>query len=217
MSNAGNSEVPRTYRVRELARDLLSISARVPALVAIWLGGRLDPALREQIVVAVARVNACRMCEHAHTRMALEAGVSNAELAALEDMDEGAFDRRAWLAIAHARQRTKADFARLAVDEAENALIDELGVQTYRDVEDVARVMTIANRIANTLNALSDRARGNPVPGSRLLDELLINILFLPGAWLGTLVAAARQRKSPCAVWREARQPRIAPGPGPLD
>ncbi len=217
MSNAGNSEVPRTYKVQELARDLVSISARVPALVAIWLGGRLDPALREQIVVAVAKVNACRMCEHAHTRMALEAGVSNAELAALEDMDEAAFDRRAWLAIAHARQRTKADFVRPAVDEAEDALVEELGVQTYRDVEDVARVMTVANRIANTLNALSDRVRGKPVPGSRLLDELLINILFLPGAWLGTLVAAARQRKSPCAVWRQARQPRIAPEPGPLD
>ena len=71
--------------------------------------------------------------------------------------------------------------------------------------EDVARVMTVANRVANTLNALSDRRRGRPIPGSRLPDELLINFLFLPGAWLGTLVAALRQRKSPFAVWRQAR------------
>lgn len=217
MSNAGNSEVPRTYRVRELTRDLLSISARVPSLVAIWLGGRLDPALREQIVVAVAKVNACRMCEHAHTRMALEAGVTDAELAALERMDERAFDRRTWLAIAHARQRAKADFVRLAESESEDLWVRELGVQTYRDIEDVARVMTIANRIANTLNALSDRVHGNAVPGSRLLDELLINILFLPGAWLGTLVAGARQRRSPFAVWRQARKPRVLPGPGSRD
>lgn len=217
MSNADKSDVPRTYRVHELARDLIAVSARAPALVAIWLGGRLPPALREQVVVAVARVNACSMCEHAHTRMALEAGVSNAELAALENMDEGAFDRRTWLAIAHARERTKADFVRPAGDQAREVLIQELGAQTYRDVEDVARVMTVANRIANTLNALSDRAHGNPVPGSRLLDELVINILFLPGAWLGTLVAAARQRKSPFAVWRQARQQRVAPGPGSRD
>jgi len=65
--------------------------------------------------------------------------------------------------------------------------------------------MTVANRIANTLNALPDRRRGNPVLGSRLIDELLINFMFLPGAWLGTLVAAVRQRKSPFAVWRQAR------------
>jgi hypothetical protein len=137
--------------------------------------------------------------------MAREAGVSDAELAALENMDEHAFDRRTWFAIAHARERAKADFACVTTGESQTALVEVLGAQTYRDVEDVARVMTVANRIANTLNALTDRQRGNPVPGSRLFDELLINFLFLPGAWLGTLVAAVRQRKSPLAVWRQAR------------
>jgi AhpD family alkylhydroperoxidase len=162
-------------------------------------------ALREQIIVAVAKVNACGMCEHAHTRMALEAGVSDAELAALENMDETAFDRRTWLAIAHARERTKAKFAPAVEAASQEALGQALGAQARSDVEDVARVMTVANRIANTLNALPDRWRGKPVPESRIFDELVINFLFLPGAWLGTLVAATRQRKSPFAVWRQAR------------
>ena len=65
--------------------------------------------------------------------------------------------------------------------------------------------MTVANRVANTLNALSDRLRGRPVPGSRLADELVINVLLLPGAWLGVVFAAVRQRKSPFAIWRQAR------------
>lgn len=90
-------------------------------------------------------------------------------------------------------------------DELEAAAVEALGPQTCRDVEDVSRVMTVANRIANTLNALPARRRGDPVPGSRLGDELVINLLFLPGAWLGTLIAATRQRKSPFAVWRQAR------------
>jgi len=197
--------VPRIYTVRALFRDLGTILARVPALWSIWIGGRLPRSLREQIIVAVAQANACRMCEHAHTRMALEAGVSDAELAALEDMDESAFDRRTWLAIAHARERTKANFVPAVEHASRDALTEALGAQSCSDVEDVARVMTMANRIANTLNALPDRRRGNPVPDSRLLDELVINFLFLPGAWLGTLVAAARQRKSPFAVWRQAR------------
>ena len=197
--------VPLVYTVPSLLRDLGSALARAPALWAIWIRGRLPSVLREQVIVAVAQVNACRMCEHAHTRMALEAGVSDAELAALENMDESAFDRRTWLAIAHARERTKSGFAPVADDESQEALREALGAQVYRDVEDVARVMTVANRIANTLNALPDRLRGHPTPGSRLVDELLINVMFLPGAWLGTLVAAARQRKSPFAVWRQAR------------
>lgn len=197
--------IPRTYRLPELARDLRRVTRRIPALWAIWVGGRLSPELREQVIVVVARANACRMCEHAHTRMALEAGVSDAELAALENMDERAFDRRTWLAIAHARELVKADFVAPRDEESFRALNDALGAQTRADVEDVARVMTVANRIANTLNALSDRGRGRPVPGSHWLDEIVVNLLFLPGAWLGTLVAALRQRKSPFAVWRQAR------------
>jgi AhpD family alkylhydroperoxidase len=200
-----NSAVPRTYTFAELLRDLRTLATRVPSLWSIWIGGRLPRALREQVIVAVAQVNACRMCEHAHTRMALEAGVSDAELAALESMDEDAFDRRTWLAIAHARERTKAGFADVPAGQQQAALQEALGVQTMKDVEDVARVMTVANRVANTLNALPDRRRGEPIPGSRLADELIINFLFLPGAWLGTLVAAVRQRKSPFAVWRQAR------------
>jgi len=205
MSQGPGRPAPRTYTLPELFKGLKSLMSRLPALCSIWIGGRLPRALREKVVVAVAQVNACRMCEHAHSRMAREAGVSDAELAALENMDEHAFDRRTWLAVAHARDRVVADFAPVTRDASQDALVEVLGVQTYRDVEDVACVMTVANRIANTLNALPDRLRGNPVPDSRLFDELFINFMFLPGAWLGTLVAAARQRKSPIAVWRQAR------------
>lgn len=206
MERLSRTAVPRTYLVSQLVRDLLSVIARAPAMWSIWVRRRLPPTMREKIIVAVAQANACRMCEHAHTRMALEAGVTDAELAALEQMDPESLDRRTWLALAYARERTQADFAPLSEAEIHPGLGDELGPQTVRDVEDVARVMTVANRVANTLNALSDRLRGRPVPGSRLADELVINALLLPAAWLGTLVAAVRQRKSPFDVWRQARR-----------
>jgi len=205
VSPAVGRPVPRTYRAPALFRDLLSVFGRMPSLISIWMGGRLPRALREKVIVAVAQANACRMCEHAHTRMALQAGVTDAELAALENMDPEVLDRRTWLALAYARERTKEDFAPVSDDAQHEALVAELGAQTTLDVEEVARVMTVANRIANTLNALPDRLRGQPVPESRWADELLINFLFLPGAWLGTLIAAVRQRKSPFAVWRQAR------------
>ena len=197
--------VPRTYRVPELLRDLLAVVARVPALASIWLSGRLPPATREKVIVAVAQANACRMCEHAHTRMALEVGVTDSELAALEQMDPEGLDRQTWLALAYARERAAADFTPSSNEQTRQAVEETLGRQATRDIEDVARVMTVANRVANTLNALSDRRRGRPNPASRLADELVINVLFLPGACLGTLVAAVRQRKSPFAIWRQAR------------
>ncbi len=42
------------------------------------------------------------------------------------------------------------------------------------DLDLVTTLMTVANRSANTFDALLARLRGRPVPGSRLLDELLI-------------------------------------------
>jgi len=209
MPSFQNHPSPRVYTVPELVQDLKWVTTRLRELWSIWVRRRVSPALREQVIVAVAQTNACRMCEHAHARHALAAGVSDAELAALENMDEEAFDRSTWLAVAHARARTKADFAPDEGNELKVAVVSALGPQTCNDVEDVARVMTVANRIANTLNALPDRRRGNPVPGSRLADELVINLLFLPGAWLGTLIAAIRQRKSPLGVWRQARSGRV--------
>ena len=206
MTTAQNHPSPRVYSVRELLSDLRWVMTRMKELWSIWVGGRLSPALREQVIVAVAQTNACGMCEHAHARHALAAGVSDSELAALENMDEDAFDRPTWLAVSHARSRTKADFTPGEGNELEAAVVEALGRQTCSDTEDVARVMTVANRIANTLNALPARRRGRPFPGSRLGDELVINLLFLPGAWLGTLVAATRQKKSPLAVWRQARK-----------
>jgi AhpD family alkylhydroperoxidase len=205
MADAHRGLIPRTYRVAEFFRDLITVMGRIPALWSIWVGGRLPRAMREKVIVAVAQANACRMCEHAHTRMALEAGVTDSELAALERMDAEGLNRRTWLALAYARERAKDDFAPVSDRKTRQALDEELGPQVVRDIEDVARVMTVANRVANTLNALSDRLRGRPVPGSRLADELVINLLLLPGAWLGTLIAAMRQRKSPFEVWRQAR------------
>jgi AhpD family alkylhydroperoxidase len=205
MADAHRGLIPRTYRVAELFRDLITVMGRIPALWSIWVGGRLPRAMREKVIVAVAQANACRMCEHAHTRMALEAGVTDSELAALERMDAEGLNRRTWLALAYARERAKDDFAPVSDPKTRQALDEELGPQVVCDIEDVARVMTVANRVANTLNALSDRLRGRPVPGSRLADELVINLLLLPGAWLGTLIAAMRQRKSPFEVWRQAR------------
>ena len=165
MADRPSGPVPRVYTVPELFADLGSVLTRAPALWAIWIGGRLPRALREQIIVAVAKVNACRMCEHAHTSNGTRGRGVRCGARGARGHGPSAFDRRTWLAIAHARERTKANFAPVAEDASQEALSEALSAQTRSDVEDVARVMTVANRIANTLNALPDRWRGKPVPG----------------------------------------------------
>jgi len=52
-----NHPSPRVYSVRELLADLRWVMTRVKELWSIWVGARLSPALREQVIVAVAQTN----------------------------------------------------------------------------------------------------------------------------------------------------------------
>jgi AhpD family alkylhydroperoxidase len=149
------------------------IARRLPDVLAIWGRRRLDPKLREEVMLAVAQANACRWCTLAHRRWALAEGVSDAELASLENQDPGQFDRRTWAAIAWADARARADLGPVPA-EFEAELARYYSATERDDLDLVTTVMTIANRSANTFDALLARLGGRPVPGSRLLDELLI-------------------------------------------
>lgn len=142
-------------------------------LIAVWGRRRLDPRLREQVMVAVAEANACRLCTLAHRRWALAEGVSDDELAAIEGQQPDDFDRRTWAAIAWAQARARTDLGP-PPEELEAELARHYDAGERADLELVARVMTAANLSANTFDALLERLRGRPVAGSDVRDELTI-------------------------------------------
>ncbi len=124
-------------------------------------------------MLAVAETNACRLCTLAHRRWALAEGVTDEELAALEGHDLERFDRRTWAAIAWAQARTRSDQGPVPA-ELEAELARHYDEDERADLEVVTRVMGVANRSANTFDALLERLRGRPVPGSRMGDELAL-------------------------------------------
>lgn len=146
---------------------------RLPDVAAIWLAQRVDPKLREQVMLAVAQANACRLCTMAHRRWALAEGLTDDELAALEQHDAEQFERRTWAAIAWADARARADLGPVP-PEFERELARYYTAPQRADLELVTTVMTIANHSANIFDALLSRLRGHPQPGSRLLDELVV-------------------------------------------
>ncbi len=124
-------------------------------------------------MVAVAQANACDLCTLAHRRWALAEGVTDEELAAIEDQDPKQFDRRTWAAIAWAQARTRADLDPVP-DELEAELARHYDEGEQADLEVVTQAMGVANRSANTFDALLERLRGRPVAGSRVGDELAL-------------------------------------------
>lgn len=124
-------------------------------------------------MLAVANANACGLCSLAHRRWALAEGVSDEELAAIENQQPERFDRRTWAAIAWAQARTRTDLEPVPA-ELEAELARHYDPAERADIELVTRAMGTANRSANTFEALLERLRGQPVAGSRVADELAV-------------------------------------------
>jgi AhpD family alkylhydroperoxidase len=150
---------PRTTTAAKALRETAALAAGTPELIGIWGRGRLDPRLREEVMLAVAQANACDLCSLAHRRWALAEGVTDEELAAIEGQDSKQFDRRTWAAIAWAQARTRADLEPVP-DELEAELARHYDERERADLDLVAQAMGVANRSTNTFDALLERLRG---------------------------------------------------------
>ena len=76
-------EVQTTTTLAAL-REAVALGRRGRDVAAVWRSGRLDPRLREEVMVAVAEANSCRLCTMAHRRWALAEGVP----ASMYDIDD---------------------------------------------------------------------------------------------------------------------------------
>jgi AhpD family alkylhydroperoxidase len=133
-------------RATALLGQALGLLPKLVDMAAIWGEQRLDPKLREEVMLAVAQANACRLCTMAQRRWALAEGVTDAELAALEQHDQARCDRRTWAALAWADARARAGLGPVA-DEFERELARYYSKAERDDLDVVTRVMTIANQL----------------------------------------------------------------------
>ncbi len=206
----------------EFGRLTVHLLRRVPDLGAIWFGGRLDPAFREELMVSVAGVNSCRQCSFAHREWALAEGLPEADLAALEGLEPEHFDARTWAAIAWAQAAAGSDFA--DVPELVGANFrQQFSPQEQADIELVAKTMAWMNRASNTVDAGLSRLRRRPVPESGVLRELVALLAYGLVTPVILIVLAVKQRRGPLSLVREvgpffhefeARGPHTISGPG---
>ena len=191
----------KCYRLGEFLMDLGALFPRAADIWAIWARRRVDPLLREEIMTAVARTNECRLCTYVHTEWALSAGMPEGDRAGIEGSELVSSDPDKGLAISYAEILASSDFRKVP-EELQREVLSIYGATGCRDIETVARVMTIVNRAFNTSEALFSRMKGKPSGHSRLVDELLIGIAFALLYPVVMLMVAFLQRKSPIAVVR---------------
>jgi AhpD family alkylhydroperoxidase len=173
-------------------------------LRAIYLDRRLEPTLREEIMLAVAGANSCRQCSFAHREWALAEGVSEAELAALEGLDAEAFDARTWAAIAWAQAYARSDFGEVP-DALDANFRKHFSAQEQADIQVVVRTMYWMNQISNGVRAGVSRIKSQPVPGSTMPRELEAVALFAVGVPPVLAYLSVKRRRNPLTMIGEIR------------
>jgi len=168
----------RTLSATQLGRRLASLVPELGTMYQVWLRHEVDPGFREQLMLAVSRLNGCRYCSWGHHEWAQISGVSNEELAQLEQLDPSGFDRRKWVAISYARALVKEDFRRVQ-PELRRAMQHKYSLREIRQIELIANVMDVSNRTSNTFDAMLSRFKGAPASHSRIFDELILSGVFL--------------------------------------
>ena len=141
----------------------------------------LDGRLTERIMLAVTEVNGCEICSYAHTRMALEAGLSAEEIHRLlsgHSEDIPAEEAPAVLFAQH-----YADTKGHPTAESWKRMIDTYGESKALGILGAVRMIMLGNVTGIPLSAFLNRLKRRPQAGSSLFYELLIMILtvvFIP-------------------------------------
>ena len=168
----------RTITAAQLAGRMGSLVPELGMMYRVWLKQEVDPGFREELMLAVSRLNGCRFCSWGHHEWAQISGVPDEELARLEQLDPSGFDRRKWVAISYVRALVKENFERVQ-PELRRAMQHKYSPREIREIELIARVQDIGNRGSNTFDALLSRLRGVPAADSRVVDEVVLSGVFL--------------------------------------
>lgn len=152
--------------------------------------GELDLPNIERIMLAVTEVNGCGICSYAHTKVALEAGMTNEEI---ENLLAGAFD--------HVPQKelTGVLFAQHYADSRGNPsrdswerVVEEYGESTAKGILGAIRGIMIGNVYGISWSSFFNRFRGKPDPRSSLAYEAVMitgGTLLIPVALVHIVVA----------------------------
>lgn len=132
--------------------------------------GRVSKAFSERIMLAVTQVNGCRYCSYYHSKLALQAGMSPVEIERLLDGDLADAPQSERIALLFAQHYAETN----ARPEAESVarLESVYGAETSRDILAFIRMITVGNVYGNAFDALLQRLRRRPVPGSSLSREV---------------------------------------------
>lgn len=183
----------RIYNLPNFTTDLTGLVRNLPHLVSAFRSGRVSPAFREKLILAVTGVNECRYCAFVHTLWARGHQIRPGEIAGIlggtfgDDLDP---DQRFALEFA----AHYAETGKSPDPEMLDRLKETFGERTAEDMLAFLEMITLANLTANTFDGFLARLRGEGAEGSSPLFEAALALVVAPALLPQAALFSARRR-----------------------
>ena len=180
----------KLYSVRESYRIYFEGLRTIKYMTRTKKSKDLSPEFIERIMMAVTEVNGCAICSYAHTKMALEIGMSNEEIqnilsGVMEDIPP---DETAGVMFA----QHYADSRGKPSKEAWKHIVEIYGLSKAKGILGAIRMIMVGNIYGIPWSSFFNRFRGKPDKRSNILYEIsmiIACILFTPIVIIHTLVS----------------------------
>nr|WP_320118908.1 carboxymuconolactone decarboxylase family protein [uncultured Marinifilum sp.] len=145
----------------------------------------VSKAFSEKVMLAVTKVNGCRLCNYVHTKNAIDAGASEEEINTMVNGELGNVENNESIALLFAQHY--ADTNGNYDLETYHKFEEHYGEKKAHDILTAIRIIMAANIHGISLDALQSRFKGKKMKGSKFRNELGISfgiIFMIPTAFL---------------------------------
>lgn len=150
----------------------------------------LNDQFVERIMLAVTEVNNCEICSFAHTKMALEAGLSDVEIQSLLDGLSGDVPEDEMPAILFAQHYT--NYRGRPSRKSWQRIVKVYGLRKAQGILGAIRLIMLGNTYGIPWSSFFNRFKGKPDKRSNLLYELGMMAcisIFVPAAVFHTFIS----------------------------
>lgn len=168
----------KKYSIKELYSAVYKGIRTFPFLRKCRKSGMLSEQFVKRIMLAVTQVNECEVCSYAHTKMALEMGMSQQEI---EQLLSGVIDdipadeMKAILFSQH-----YADMKGKPSKASWQEIVEEYGEEKAMGILGAIRMITAGNTFGIAFGAFKNRLQGKREEQSGLLQELGMTLSIIP-------------------------------------
>lgn len=186
----GQEFYKRMYSIRELYVILYKGLRTMKYMFKAKKSNELTPEFIERIMLAVTEVNVCEVCSYAHTKIALEQGMSNEEIQMLLSGNTQTIPSNEAAAVFFAQHY--ADTKGNPTNDSWQRIVEVYGMTKAMGILGAIRAIMMGNAYGIPLSAFRSRLKGNPIKKSSLLYEIsmmLSIIILFPVAFIHSFIS----------------------------